>query len=314
MKLKDDFTNKLKQAKAQSKKTTGEMSSGFKKAGEFIKKFKLKILAVIAAMYVMIKVVKSLVIAYKAQEQAVARLTQALKNQNNLSKKNVKALIDQAKALQKVTQFGDEQIISGQAMLASFALNTEQIQALTPAMLDLAIMTQKTTGAQSDLESIAKLVGVALGGQAGRLVQMGIRLSEAEKKELNLADATEKVNVLLKIFQQNAGGLAEAVGGTATASIDQFKNAFGDLKEVLGELVMPALASFTTGLTKVINKLADYFKASNAKIDYDKIIPSAADIKRLGEYAKLIDEVSKSMNKEMEEGTLLVPVNDELIQ
>ena len=235
LKLKDDFTKTIRKARLESKKTTKEMSSGFKKAGEFVKKFRLKILAVVAALFVMVKVIKATITAFKAQEQAVARLSAALENQGFFTEENVKSLTDQAAALQKVTQFGDEQIISGQAMLASFALNTEQIKKMTPAMLDLAIMTQKTTGAQSDLESIAKLVGIALGGQAGRLVQMGIKLSEAEKKELTLASATEKINVLFKIFQKNAGGLAVAVGETATGAIDKLKNKIGDFLEKEGK-------------------------------------------------------------------------------
>ena len=228
LKLKDQFTETIKRARLESKKTTKEMRSGFKKAGAAIKKFKTHILAAVAVMYVMVKAVKSIVLAYKAQEQAEARLSAALQNQGQYTEENVRSLTEQAAALQKVTQFGDEQIISGQAMLASFALNTDQIKKMTPAMLDLAIMTQKTTGSQSDLESIAKLVGIALGGQAGRLVQMGIKLSEAEKKELTLATATEKINVLFEIFQKNAGGLAVAVGETATGSIDKLSNKISD--------------------------------------------------------------------------------------
>ena len=248
LKLKDQFTETIKRARLESKKTTKEMRSGFKKAGAAIKKFKTHILAAVAVMYVMVKAVKSIVLAYKAQEQAEARLSAALQNQGQYTEENVRSLTEQAAALQKVTQFGDEQIISGQAMLASFALNTDQIKKMTPAMLDLAIMTQKTTGSQSDLESIAKLVGIALGGQAGRLVQMGIKLSEAEKKELTLATATEKINVLFEIFQKNAGGLAVAVGETATGSIDKLSNKISDFKEKAGKSFLDFLGNATDKL------------------------------------------------------------------
>jgi len=185
--------------------------------------------------------IKSSIEAFGQQEQAVARLTAALKNQNQYTEDNIQALKDQAKALQQVTTFGDEQIISAQAMLGSFALTTEQIKEMTPRMLDLATMTAKTTGGQMDLEQAAKFVGMALGGQAGRLTQAGIRLDDYQKKAFQAADENERFNMLLEIFDQNAKGMAESVGKTATGSMIRFGNVISDIKEDLGEELIPII-------------------------------------------------------------------------
>ena len=199
--------------------------------------------------------------AAQKQEKAVAKLVQQLKNHNEATSKNIKALTGQAKALQKVTGFGDEAIIAGQAMLASFNLTTKQIKELTPHMLNLAIMTENTTGHQADLAAVAKMVGVALGGQAGRLVQMGIAITEAQREMLKLADANEKINILMQIFEENAGGLAEATGRTLAGSLSKAKNAMGDLAEELGFLLKPTITEASKKIVAQMNKWSDALRA-----------------------------------------------------
>jgi len=251
LKLKDDFSKTLKKARLESKKTTKEMRTGFKKAGDIIKKFKVAIIAVAAAMYVMVKAVKSIIVAFKAQEQAEARLTAALQNQGYYTEENIRQLKELAKARQKVTTFGDEETISAMAMLASFKLNTAQISKMTPLMQDLAVMTSKTTGSQADLESMAKLVGLALEGQAGRLKQAGISLTEEQQRMLLASNRGEKFAIIMDIISQNAKGLAVAVGDTATGGIDKLANKFSDIKENAGK-------AFSDFLGKAIDKLEEF--------------------------------------------------------
>lgn len=199
-------------------------------------------------------------VTYEAQkeEKAVAKLVQQLKNHGEATQGNIDALTGLASALQRTTQFGDEQIIAGQAMLASFNLTTQQIKELTPHLLNLAIMTENTTGQQADLASVAKMVGVALGGQAGRLVQMGIAITEAQKKTLALANADEKINILMEIFQENAGGLAEATGKTLAGSLSKAKNAMSDLAEELGFLLEPVIVN---ACAAIVDKMSEWKEA-----------------------------------------------------
>jgi len=228
---------------------------GFKKFGSAVAAVKVQIVAFVAAMYTAVRVISSAVKAFASQEQAVARLTQALKNQNEYTRANIRELTDQAKALQKLTVFGDEQIISGQAMLASFALTTKQLKEMTPRLLDVATMTAKTTGEMMDLEGAAKFVGMALGGQAGRLTQAGIRLNDYQKASFQAANETERFNMLIEIFDQNAAGLAISVGETATASVKKLKNAFFDLNEQVGKAVLKGFEGDVKLLTKAMQDL-----------------------------------------------------------
>ena len=82
----------------------------------------------------LIAAVNRTVEAYKKQIEAETRLRASLRNVSTASKDGADKLINLAAALQKVTTFGDEQIIAGQAMLATFQLNEDAIAGLTERM------------------------------------------------------------------------------------------------------------------------------------------------------------------------------------
>jgi hypothetical protein len=202
------------------------------------------------------------------QENAVVKLNQQLKNHNELTVANTKALLDQASALQQQTTFSDDAIISAQAMLASFNLSTEQMIRMTPRLLDVAIMTQNTTGAMQDLATTAKMVGVALGGQAGRLTQMGIKLSDQQKALFGAASEQEKFNMLIQIFDDNAKGLATSLGTTLQGRMTQMRNNIGDLKEVIGNTIVKseAWSAMLTFISQEINKLTKWLSENQEEV------------------------------------------------
>lgn len=203
-----------------------------------------------------VRIVGDFTNAAAIQEKQVAKLAQQLKNHGELTSSNIKALTDQATALQKVTAFADEQIISGQAMLASFNLTTEQLTKMTPRLLDVAVMNERLSGQQQDLATVAKMVGVALGGQAGRLTQMGIYLTKTQRATFQAANEQERFNMLCEIFDQNAEGLAEAIGQTWAGQVEKAKNQISDLKEQIGKAVTQSTA-WKASLEFVTIKLAD---------------------------------------------------------
>ena len=230
-------------------KAVDNYSKGLKGATKALDKFK-KLGAAVAKVYA-IGVAGAFMLGVKnavREEKAVAKLTQQLKNHNQASKENIDSLTEVAYALQKLTGFADDQIIAGQAMLASFSLTTEQVRKLTPHLLNLAVMSENASGQQADLATTAKMVGIALGGQPGMLTKMGIKLSEVQKEMLKVANETEKINVLMEIFEENAGGLAVAVGDTLTGKVNILKNAFGDLTQSLAE---------DGGLMDILNSIVD---------------------------------------------------------
>ena len=98
----------------------------------------------------LVNAVKASVQAFMVQETAERRLEVALG-------RNIDALKVYASELQQVTLFGDETILSAQAMLAAFVKDEEALRLATKATLDLA------AAKGFDLVTAADLVGKTLG-------------------------------------------------------------------------------------------------------------------------------------------------------
>jgi len=250
---------KFKKAMVDGKKG---MQGAEKQGGKLSKAMdtlKASWIAVAGAMYGFIRVMKYAISEGMKYELHSKRLNAALKNQGVYTNKAMKELQAYALQMQRTTGINDAQTLSGMAMLASFKLNTEQIQQMTPHLLNLAAFTEKTTGTMSSLEDVAKQVGRALEGTPGSLTEMGISLSALQKQQLLAAEGQEKLNVLMEVFQQNAGGMAVAAGETAVGGLRILKESFNDLAAAIGENFTPE-AGTTTGFAAFLDKITDKIK------------------------------------------------------
>lgn len=214
---------------------------------------------------------KNLLDSFAAQELVEAKLTQLATTASGASQAQVQALMAQASALQTVGVVGDEVTMSGQAQLATFRLNTESIQQLTPALLDMAASQKGVNVTQEDMMNFANLAGKALEGQVGALRRYGVSLSEAQSELIKTGTEEQKVATLTKVLTQNFGGVNEALGKTGAGAIARAKNAFGDLKEELGRKLMPVVA-----------------QAAEAFLDF---------IERQGGVIAIADKVTKAFNE-----------------
>ena len=117
--------------------------------------------------------------AFSRQEEVEKKLRFAAGN-------STQALLDQASALQEVTVFGDEAIISQQAFLASLKFSEDQIKSIMPVALDLA----EATGIS--LESAVRNTSKTFSGLAGELGELVPQLRELTKEEMMAGDAVVK--------------------------------------------------------------------------------------------------------------------------
>lgn len=197
-----------------------------KVAGSFGKVTKqLKSATVAAAKYtavagVMIAGAAKLVEIHGQQARAEKQLEVALG-------KTSQALLNQASALQKSTRFGDEAIIQQQAFLASLQFTEKEIKQMIPAALDLA----EATG--MDLASAVKNMAKTFSGMQGELGELIPQLKTLTKEEMIAGGAVGLINELF-------GGQAKAAA-EATKGIDQLKMTMGDLAEVAGSKLAPAM-------------------------------------------------------------------------
>jgi hypothetical protein len=137
--------------------------------------------------------------------------------------------------MQNLTNFEGDQLLALMSKMAqTYHLNTDEIQELTPAILDFA-EANKSTG--MTVESAFDLMGRAVNGHTEMLSRYGLELDENKIK-------TEGVSYLVK-------QLTTDYGGTAAALVDlrlQNANAWGDVKESIGDMLNVLITPLLNGL------------------------------------------------------------------
>ena len=158
------------------------------------------------------------------------------------------ALLEQAAALQQVSNFGDETIISAQALIAAFVDDEEQIKKATQATLDLA------AAKGMDLNAAADLVSKTLGSSTNAMSRYGIEVQGA-------VGSTERLDSLTGNIAEKFGGQAKAQSETLTGSIKGMSDAIGDAAENLGELLAPAVGKIATAFKSASENATEFLKS-----------------------------------------------------
>jgi len=251
-------------------------SSAAKSAISFAKKA-LAVGAAIKVTKLFIRATSDLIDNYQNQEEAERRLETTAGLMASTTNDQVEALKRLAVAQQKVTTLGDDVTIAGQSQLATFRLSTESIYNLTPAFQDLITGTYGVAASQEQAIQAANLLGKVFQGQIGALTRVGVTFDEAQGKILKTGNESEKVATLVDVLNSNYGGLSETMADTSRGSMQQLKNAFGDLKEVGGEVISDGLKPVVTWLTKVVSSAAE---AAKEVVDVNKAIKAIKEDKR----------------------------------
>lgn len=184
------------------------------------------------------------------QQIAERKLDQALLNLGDASDESREKLAGIASEAQRFSNFGDEAIITAQAMLLSFRGlgGAEGVGLLTPRLADAAAGIARVTGETTDLNQVAAALGKATTSGAGALTRYGISLSEAEREAFNAAEGLDKVRILTEILDSNFQGLAAATIDTSV----QMGNAIGDIKEKIGEDLRPEVEQLQRQFTSFL--------------------------------------------------------------
>ena len=252
-----------------------------KAAGTFKKIAKGAAIAA-AAIAVLVKVGKEVIEAFKVQEQAEAKLNATLKATGFAAGLTADELTNMASALQKATTFSDEAIIGGQNLLLTFRnIGEDTFPRATEAMLDMS------AAMGTDLKSSAIQLGKALNDPTigmSALQRVGITFTEQQKETvasmLEMNDIAGAQNVILSELENQFGGVAVAVGETATGAFEKLSNAIGDYKEVSGEKLAGDMQPFIEKITEALDIVNDYEAKLN---DLDKAQQIIASGKSAGD-------------------------------
>lgn len=233
--------------------------------------------------------------AYKKQYKAEIALSTVAKNNPYVNGTGVIALKNFASAMQKVTNYGDEELLPLMANLTALGRTEEETMKIMTVALDMS-----ASGSMS-LDTAITQLNATLNGSIGRLGQQNAELKGLTEEELKSGKAVE---ILGKKYE-----------GLAKASVDsskQLKNAIGDLRETLGQSFEKALNPMRKYFAELIQNWADARKArqdyNNAK---DKVDSGSIDeenlqtvidgnLAKLDKYKKKLESLSMTEQQALE--------------
>ncbi len=197
-----------------------------------------------------------------ASQKVQAQLETTLRATGGAAGQTKESINATAEALQGLTAFGDEAIVSAQSILLMFnKIAGDVFPRATRAVLDLA---QALT---MDVNSAAMLLGKALQSPVEGIAALSrakIKLTadqeESIKKFMAVNDIMSAQDVLLDALEGKVIGSAEAYRNTLGGALDALKEAFGNLFE--------ANEKTGTSLTKTINAITDMVAALRGPVQF----------------------------------------------
>ena len=245
-------TGSLKSALTGATSTLKSHGSQASSTGSSLKSLAKSALGLVAA-YMSFNTIKNFltdcITAANEQASAEKRLQTTMSNVTGTTQAQIDAVKTYAKELQKTTTVGDEVAITGASQLATFQLQGDTIKTLMPALGDLAVAQYGVAVSSDQMQSMANLMGKVMSGNVSALSRYGVVMDDAQKKILQTGTESEKAAMLVEVLGQNFGGLAEAMANTPEGRIQQLKNAWGDMQEVIGTKLYPVLTQFLTYVT-----------------------------------------------------------------
>ncbi len=258
-------------------------------------------------------ILSSAIPAYGKQEEAERGLASAMEATGVSVQKNIEYFKELAGKIQDATKIGDEQVLSMQSLALNMGVNAEQMQ----ECIQGAIGLQRAYGI--GLNEAIRASAAVVQGKTEKLNELIPALSKCKTNEEKLAMA----NRAMSNGYKQAKGDVDTLNGTLT----QLANAWGDVAEILGEAVAPAVkagAELLKGLADIIrnnstavvwltrgivafvamlavNKIGNYMKALKGMINSfkDGAVAVASETKALNENtsAKLRNaSASKALN------------------
>ena len=186
--------------------------------------------------------------AYKVQIIAERALDTAIQNNPFISGESSKALKQFASDMQRVSNYGDEELIPMMTNLVSLGRTESETMQIMAVAMDMS------AGMGISLDSAITQLNATLNGSIGRLGQQNAELKGLTEEELRQGKAIE-------ILGEKFKGLSSATADTSK----QLKNIRGDFKEAIGEFSLPSSEmwnKFWTGFYEkgiaVIKRFDDY--------------------------------------------------------
>ena len=225
-KLKGDLDKSHKKVLTAMNKMQSQVSTAFKRMAG------IGVASTAAVALGLSKVIS----AANEQEAVTKRLESVIKATDRAAGFNIKQMEKMAASMQKVTTVGDEMILGGMAILATFKnIRGEAFERTTKAALDMSEVMQQ------DVKSSMVMLGKAMNDPIKNLSAMsraGVQFTDTQTKMIKELWASGKTleahNIILKELESQFGGAAAAARNTFRGAVKAAMNAMGDMEEQIG--------------------------------------------------------------------------------
>jgi len=245
--LKTDLTK----AESRVKSAAKNMEAALRKA------FMVGFGAAAAGAGLAVIAMKKVSSAAMVQEKAVMTLNAALKASGTYTKAFSDDLNAFASSIQKVTTYGDEEVLQLMALQKNLGVSADRLKDATKMTIGLAAATGR------DVRSMAQYVAMAMQGEFTMLRRYIPALRAT-------TDKTEQLRIVTE-FAAKGFQVAQEETKTFTGRLKQFANLWGDLKERVGDAIIKNKA--------IIKLLEDGKKTLLSWIDYvEKWVKANGDL------------------------------------
>lgn len=187
---------------------------------------------------------KSSVQEYAKAEAAQNKLANSYRRFPKMQNATLQSFKDLNSQLQMHTRFDDDDTAAMQANLARFDLTGKQVQKLTPLVADLA-QVQGT-----DMVTAGGNLGKAMLGNTRALKALGISYTATGNKAKDYRNVVDLIN-------KKVGGESAKASQTAATKLAILDNQWGELKETVGQAVMPAVVKLADAAGPAIDNFGD---------------------------------------------------------
>jgi DNA repair ATPase RecN len=244
-------------------------------------------------------------LAVKAAAEAEAeqqRLAQILTTTGKASREQIEALNAQADALERVGVVSGGNITVLQSQLATFDLQADTIERLTPAIVDYVVAEKGAGATAEDFKAATNGLAQALNGQFGALTRVGFVLDEETKAMIENGTETERSTALVKVLNSTYGGFNQSLLGTTEGGMQAFRNSLARLQTDLGTALLPLVNAAVGVLAKFAQIAADNSRVVGVLAVAVGVFSGA--ILLLAGYLKLAAFQKRLMNDEFLKGIL----------
>lgn len=204
------------------------------------------------------------VAAFEESARGVMQLETVLKSTNGVAGITKERALQIASGLEEMTSYSDDAVLSAENLMLTFtAINKDVFPQAIETALDMSTALGQDT--KSSVIQLGKALQDPILGVSA-LARVGVNFNEQQKETIkSLVEngrTMEAQRLILKELNTEFGGSAEAATATFSGRLEQLKNQFGNIEEVIGQVIVNALAPFVEKAFVVVGGIQGMIQGS----------------------------------------------------